>query len=94
VATKERLKLVVLYDGNHNEYSVSAHNASPEQAQDAVARWNRHLRAGYSLIAIDQSRRHKATDPRDCRTCRKTVARSSNLSPKPKFVRREQEEYK
>jgi hypothetical protein len=88
VAEQEHLKLIILYDANHNQYSVSAHNVQAEKAQQLVAQWNPQLVAGCSLITLDQTKQHKTTDPRDCRTCRKIVARSANLSPKPKLARK------
>ena len=90
--TQERLKLVALYDANHNEYSISAHNVEVNQAQEMVDRWNPHLIAGCSLILLDQTSRHSITDARSCRTCRRIVARSAKLNPKPKFVRRKKED--
>ena len=89
VSEPEHLKFIIVYDANHNQYSVSAHNVQAEKAEQLVAQWNPHLVAGCSLITLDQTRRHKTAEGRDCRTCRKIVARSSNLSPKPKLERKE-----
>jgi hypothetical protein len=89
VATKERLKLVVLYDANHNEYSISAHNQSADEAQRIVDEGQPQLVPGSSLIMLDQSKQHRTTDTDDCQACRDTVARSANISPHPKFKRRE-----
>jgi hypothetical protein len=88
VTEKELLKLIVLYDRNHNQYSISAHNQNTEEARRFVEQWNPQLVSGCSLIALEQSRRHRSADARDCRACRETVARSANLEPKPTFIRR------
>lgn len=85
----EHLKLIVVYDANHNQYSVSAHNMQAEKAEQLVAQWNPHLLAGRSLITLEQPKRHKTTEGNDCRACRKIVARSANLSPQPKLERKE-----
>ncbi len=82
------LRLVVLYDANANEYSISAHNRTPEDAEQFIREWNPHLKPGYSLIPLEQRKAHKATDPQQCETCRDIVRRSSGLQPLPKFVRR------
>ena len=89
---KERLKLIVLYDANRNEYSISAHNLEVQPAQEMVARWGPHLIRGCSFILLDQANRHSVTDAGSCRTCRSIVRRSANLNPKPKFVRSKKEE--
>ncbi len=88
---KEPLKLIALYDGNRNEYSISMHNQGPDEAEQFVARWQPHYKPGYSLIVLDQPSRHGTSEPEDCRTCRKIVARSANLDPKPKFKNRRNE---
>lgn len=88
MAKKERLKLVVLYDANHNEYSISAHNQSADEAQRTAEEWQPQLVPGSSLITLDQSRQHRTTDADHCEACRDTVARSANLSPQPTFKRR------
>lgn len=90
MADKERLRLIVVYDQDRNEYSISAHNQSAEEAQRFVEQWNPQLVSGCSLIVLDQSRRHRATEARDCRACRETVARSAHLEPQPKFIRRKE----
>lgn len=89
---KEHLKLIVLYDANRNEYSISAHNLEVEPAEEMVGRWGPRLIRGCSFIMLDQANRHSVTDARSCRTCRRIVARSANLKPKPKFVRKKKEE--
>ena len=83
----ERLKLVVLYDANENEYAMSAHNLSEEEAALVVSKWQQHFKPGCSLITLDQLKRHQTEDATRCRACRNTVARSANISPKPKFKR-------
>jgi hypothetical protein len=92
VNDKERLKLIVLYDANQNEYSISAHNLEVEPAQQMVDRWNPQLIEGCSLIVLDQVNRHSVADARSCRTCRRIVERSANLDPKPKFTGKKKEE--
>jgi hypothetical protein len=89
VSEPEHLKLIIVYDANRNQYSVSAHNVQAEKAEQLVAQWNPHLVSGCSLIMLDQTKRHKTTEGRDCRACRKIVARSANLGPKPKLERKE-----
>jgi hypothetical protein len=88
LATKERLKIVVLYDANHNEYSISAHNQSADEAQRIVEEWQPQLVPGSSLIVLDQSRQHRTPDADHCEACRNIVARSANISPQPAFKRR------
>ncbi|MFY9561299.1 MAG: hypothetical protein WAQ52_13785 [Terriglobales bacterium] len=90
MAEKESLKLIVVYDHNRNEYSISAHNQSADEAQRFVEQWNPQLIAGCSLILLDQVRRHSAVHGRDCRACRETVARSAHLEPQPQFIRRKE----
>lgn len=86
---REQLKVVVLYDANRNEFAISSHNLSGDEAQRFVDQWQPHFKPGYSLILLDQSKRHKSEDAGTCRACRETVARSAHLSPTPKFKRRE-----
>ncbi len=43
---KQRLKLVVAYDSYRNEYSIAAHNQTPEEAEEFLKLWNPHLRPG------------------------------------------------
>ena len=81
------LKLVVAYDRNRNEYSIPAHNQTPEEADGYVAQWSHHLRPECSFILLDQMKRHRAEEAKDCRACRETVARLAHLEPQPKFVR-------
>lgn len=84
----ERLKLVALYNANGNEYFISAHNLSPEEAEQFIAQSQPECQPGYSLITLDQGSKHRITEAEHCRTCRDIVARSANLEPKPKFRRR------
>ena len=85
---KEKLKLVVSYDRNRNEYSIVAHNQSAEEAQRLVDQWNPELAPGSSPIALDQTRKHGTLHGNECRACRETVARSAHLEPQPKYIRR------
>jgi len=87
-AGKEPLKLVVVYDRNRNEYSITQHNLSPDEAQAFVERWNPHMTQGSSLISLDQPRRHGQSEPNQCRACRLIVVRSARVEPQPKFIRR------
>jgi len=88
VTDQLQLKLIVLYDRNRNEYSIAAHNLNAEQAQALVDKWNPHMIQGCSLIVLDQPRRHRVAEGKDCRTCREIVARTAGLEPKPKYTRR------
>ena len=85
---KQPLKLIVAYDRNRNEYSIVAHNRTPEEAEGHGAQWTPHLRPGCSFIVLAQTRRHRTEQAQDCRACRETVASSAHLEPQPKFVRR------
>jgi hypothetical protein len=88
VTDKLHLKLVVAYDRNRNEFSIPAHNQTPEEAEGYVATWTHHLRPDCSFIVLDQTRRHRTEEAKDCRACRETVTRSAHLEPQPKFVKR------
>jgi len=88
VTDKQQLKLVVAYDRNRNEYSLPAHNQTPEEADSYVATWSHHLRPGCSFIVLDQTKQHRTEEARNCRACRDTVRRSAHLEPQPKFTRR------
>lgn len=70
---KPRLQLVVLYNARDREYSVLAHNLTPEQAAEEVARSRRD---GFPAFAVDQRHRHPAADAEDCRACSNDVTRS------------------
>lgn len=85
---RESLQLIVAYDRNRNEYSLVAHNQTPEEAQSFLDQWSRHLREGHSFLVLDQTKRHLTKKAQSCRACRDTVARSAHLEPQPKFVRR------
>lgn len=85
---KESLQLIVAYDKNSNEYALVAHNQTPEEAQSYLDQWSRHLREGHSFLVLDQTKRHAIEKAQSCRACRDTVARSADLEPQPKYVRR------
>lgn len=85
-----KLSLIILYNAPMNEYSLSAHNQTSEQAEQIVRKWNPHLEPGCSLITLDQRAPHKTEDAQSCKTCRETVRRQSGLQPLPKFVRRKE----
>ena len=82
------LRLVILYDAANNQYQVSAHNLTPDEAEKVIQEWNPQLVQGRSLLTIGQRQRHKAQNPDQCRACRETVARASGLNPQPKFRRK------
>jgi hypothetical protein len=88
VTDQQPLKLVVAYDRNRNEYSIAAHNRTPEEAEEHVAQWSPHLHSGCAFLVFAQARRHRTEEPKDCRACRETVTRSAQLEPQPKFIRR------
>lgn len=84
---QQPLKLVVAYDRNRNEYSIAAHNLTKDEADAHISRWTPHLRPDCSFIVLDQVKAHHTNEPKDCRACRKIVARSAHLEPRPKFTR-------
>jgi hypothetical protein len=88
VSNQQPLKMVVAYDRNRNEYSIVAHNRTPEEADGHVAEWSSHLRTDCSFIVLAQTRRHRTEQAQDCRACRETVAHTAHLEPQPKFIRR------
>jgi hypothetical protein len=88
VTDKQPLRLVVSYDRNRNEYSITTHNRTHEEADGYVEEWSHHLGPGCSFIVLAQNRRHRTDEAEDCLACRQTVARSAHLEPQPKFVRR------
>jgi hypothetical protein len=88
VKEKQELKLIIAYDRNQNEYSLVAHNQSPDEAQHYLEKWRHHLREGCSLIVLGQAKHHRTEQPQDCKACRETAARSAHLQPQPKFKRR------
>jgi len=88
VTRNECLKFLVLYDAGENEYSVIAHNLSDAATRRIVNDWQPHLSPGIALIALDQPHTHPTSEAEDCQPCRETVARSANITPKPKFKRR------
>ena len=85
---QESLKLIVAYDRNGNEYSLAAHNQTPEEVRTFLDQWTRHLREGNSFVVLDQIKRHATEKAQSCRACRNTAARSAELQPQAKFVRR------
>jgi hypothetical protein len=88
VTEKQKLKLIVAYDRNQNEYSLVAHNQAPDEVERYLEKWLHHLREGCSFIVIGQAKPHRAEEAQDCKACRETVARSAHLQPQPKFIRR------
>jgi hypothetical protein len=90
VTERQPLKLVVAYDRNRNEYSLVAHNQTPEEAQSFLDQWTRHLRPGSYLIVLDQAKQHQREEAQECRACREFVARSGHFEPQPRFIRRSQ----
>jgi hypothetical protein len=88
VTQKQKLKLIVEYDRNQNEYSLVAHNKSLDAAERYLGEWSHRLREGCSFIVIGQAKLHRTEQAQDCKACRETVARSAHLQPQPKFKRR------
>jgi hypothetical protein len=84
----EPLQLVVLYDANHNAYSILAHNRSPEEAQRIVAEQTSAECSGCSVIVLDQLKRHRVGDAERCRACRERVKDAAHVTPQPQFTRR------
>jgi hypothetical protein len=85
---KSHLRLVIVHDAGNNEYCVSAHNITPEEADALIQEWNQHLVEGCRMLDIAQPKPHRAPTAQECRACRDTVARSSGFDHKPKFKRR------
>lgn len=82
------LNLVILYRAAENEYSVSAHNQTAEEANQLLQEWNQHLEPGCSLITLGQQKPHSTADAAHCPACRNIVRRRSGLQPPPTFKRR------
>lgn len=82
---KSQLKLVILYDGRENQYTIRDHNLTAEIAAEEVNKWKAE---GLPALTINQRRRHSAADAETCRACRNEVNRSSGLVPTPQFKRR------
>ena len=84
------LKLVILYDAGSNQYSVLNHNLSTDEAQQQSA--PAECATAASPVVIAQRKRHKTTDPQDCRACREDVRRvlGAQLNTQAKFKRRNQ----
>lgn len=85
-----KLQLIVLYNQPVNEYSLTAHNQTPEQAEEFVRELKPRLEPGCSLLTLEQRATHKTGETQSCKTCRETVRRRSGLVPLPKFVRRKE----
>jgi hypothetical protein len=85
VNVQTNLKLVVLYNARANEYTIASHNLTEEQARELVAQQKPE---DSSPLVLDQRARHRTEDTNQCRACRETVARTSQLEPRPKFKRR------
>ena len=62
---QQQLKLVVAYDRNRNEYSIAAHNRTPEEAEAYVAESSPHLRPGCTYLVLAQ---RGDTEPKRHRT--------------------------
>ena len=77
-------KLVIIYDGANNSYSVLAHNLNQEQAIEL----SQQPVGPQTALIVDQRRAHKTPNAEDCRTCRDDVIRAAKLQPQPKFKRR------
>lgn len=82
-----KLKLLIVYDAERNEYSIAAHNRQPGEAAQYVEEWTEHLRPECRFLTFDQTRPH-SREPNDCRACRELVRHVSGLTPQPKFTRR------
>ena len=84
----EPLQLVVLYDTNHNTYSILAHNQSPEEAKRIAGGQTGAECSGGSVIVLDQLKRHRVGDVERCRACRVRVKDAAHVTPEPQFTRR------
>jgi hypothetical protein len=84
-----KLKALIVYDADKNEYSASAHNCDPQQVAQLVEKGQPDLCAGCRFIVLDQKRAHKTPDAQQCRACRDQVRKLSGLQPPPRFKRRE-----
>ncbi len=78
-----KLQLFVIHNVPSNEYLVSAHNQTPEQAEQLVRAWNQQPVAGCSPLVIDHQKAHKTVDAESCRACREIVRRTSGLRASP-----------
>jgi hypothetical protein len=79
------LKLVILYNAIRNAYTVCDHNLNVEEARRQVASL---AEKSLNALVVNQRATHRTADPQACRACRRDVARSSGLTPKPRFERR------
>jgi hypothetical protein len=81
----ETYKIVILYDAKHDSYTVADHNMTPEEADWLVQDLHiKHLPA----LTVNQEMRHKRQGAEAYRACRQDVARTSGLTPRPRFQRR------
>jgi hypothetical protein len=83
----KNFKLVILFDAKHNSYTVTDHNLTPEEADWLVQDLRKKL---LPALKVNQEMRHKRQDAEACRACRQDVARTSGLTPRPRFQRRNQ----
>lgn len=83
----KNFKLVILYDAKHNSYTVADHNMTPEEADWLVQDLLTKL---LPALTVNQEMRHKRREAEACRACRQDVARTSGLTPRPRFQRRNQ----
>ncbi len=86
----QSLKLLVVYDSQNNQYTISDHNLEEQHATQLVEQWQPHLRSGCSFIALDQKRRHRTADAQTCRACRDQVKESSGRQPVPRFKKKQE----
>jgi hypothetical protein len=85
---EKHFRIVILYHAAENDYSISAHNQTAEEAQKLLDDYQQHLKPGFSFVLLDQERTHTSPDAATCRACRETVRRSSGITPRPTFRRR------
>lgn len=81
----ETFTLVIFYDAKNNTYTVSDHNLTPEEADWLVQDLRSKL---LPALPANQEMRHMREDAEACRACRQDVARTSGLTPRPRFQRR------
>lgn len=86
----DNLQLLIVYDSQKNEYTISDHNLEEQQATDLIGQWQPHLRSGCSFIALAQKRKHKSSDAQTCRACRDQIKESSGLQPVPRFKKKQE----
>jgi hypothetical protein len=83
----EPYKIVILYDAKHNSYTVTDHNLTAEEANWLVQDLHKQLLPALTVI---QEMRHLRREAEACRACRHDVTRTSGLTPRPRFQRRNQ----